>query len=197
MILTTNIVENVTWNIYCYESHSISNGTIMLMPHNTIKILLITPTIIWWVPTWHQMGQVSWSRGLFKNPPLGSRPNTKPRDFGTPNAHHRWIIPYYHMWGPACPVTYDFALHLRVWDHTKRIWRRLGEPLIGHFLLGSHNFMVTALWVVGEVAISYNEVNVEGVQYSEYQDPYLPTSRRILLGWFCSEGPSSAHWWWP
>jgi hypothetical protein len=37
----------------------------------------------------------------FQKPPLGSRPNTKPRDHGTPNAHNRWFILFYYVWGPA------------------------------------------------------------------------------------------------
>jgi hypothetical protein len=41
-------------------------------------------------------------------------------------------------------VTYDFTLHLRIRDHTTWFWRCVGMTF-GHFLLGSHNFMVTAL----------------------------------------------------
>ena len=44
-------------------------------------------------------------------------------------------------WGP---VTYDFTLHLRIRDHTTWVWKCF-ETAFGHFLLGSHNFMVTAL----------------------------------------------------
>ena len=36
-----------------------------------------------------------------QNPPLGGRPNTKPRDHGTPNAQNHWCILCYHMWRPA------------------------------------------------------------------------------------------------
>jgi hypothetical protein len=42
-------------------------------------------------------------------------------------------------------VTYDFTLHLRVGDHPTWFWRCLGSNTCGHFLLGSHNSMVTAL----------------------------------------------------
>ena len=35
----------------------------------------------------------------FSKPPLGGRPNTKPRDYDTPNAHNRWFILFYHVWG--------------------------------------------------------------------------------------------------
>jgi hypothetical protein len=39
----------------------------------------------------------------FQKPPLGGRPNTKPEDHGTLNAHNRWfiVILFYHVWGPA------------------------------------------------------------------------------------------------
>ena len=43
------------------------------------------------------------------------------------------------------PVTCGFTLHLRVRDHTTTwFWRCVGTTF-GHFLLGSHSFMVTAL----------------------------------------------------
>ena len=37
----------------------------------------------------------------FQKPPLGGTPNRKPGDHGTPNAHNRWFILFYHVWGPA------------------------------------------------------------------------------------------------
>ena len=37
----------------------------------------------------------------FSKPPLGGRPNTKPGDHGTPNAHNPWFILFYHVWGSA------------------------------------------------------------------------------------------------
>ena len=37
---------------------------------------------------------------IFQKSPFGGRPNTKPEDHGTPNAHHRWSILFYHVWGP-------------------------------------------------------------------------------------------------
>ena len=45
--------------------------------------------------------------------PLGGRPNTKPRDYGTLNAHKRWFILLYRVWGPAW-----------IEIHWKRIWLR-------------------------------------------------------------------------
>ena len=37
----------------------------------------------------------------FQKPPLGGRPNKKPGDHGTPNAHDRWFVLYYHVWRPT------------------------------------------------------------------------------------------------
>jgi hypothetical protein len=37
----------------------------------------------------------------FQKPPFGGRPNTKPGDHGTLNAHNCWLILFYHVWGPA------------------------------------------------------------------------------------------------
>jgi hypothetical protein len=52
-------------------------------------------------------------------------------------------------------VAYDFTLHLRVRDHIAWCWRWVGMAF-RHFLLGSHNFMVTALGSWGSVATLHN-----------------------------------------
>ena len=74
---------------------------------------------------------------------------------GTPNAHNRWFILFYHVWGTRMnrnslksqlvegPVTYGFTLHSRIRDHTTWFQRCVGT-VFGHCLLGSHHFMVTA-----------------------------------------------------
>ena len=92
----------------------------------------------------------------FQKPPLGGRPNTKPGDHGTPNAHNRSFILLYHKWGPA-QIEFHWhstwlraqshitsTLHLRNRNHTTWFWRCDGTAF-GHFLSGSHNFMVFAL----------------------------------------------------
>ena len=93
---------------------------------------------------------------IFKNLPLGGRPNTKSTDHGTPNVHNRRFILLlslmkthmkrnslkYHL--VEGPVTCDFTLHLGVHDHTTFFLRCVGTAF-GHFLLGSHIVMVTAL----------------------------------------------------
>ena len=55
---------------------------------------------------------------------------------GTPNAHNRWTrINKNQLKQPLAegPVTYGFTLHLRVHDHTTRVWRCFGTAF-GHFL---------------------------------------------------------------
>ena len=59
----------------------------------------------------------------FQKPSLGGRPKTKSGDRSTPNAHNRWFIIFYHVWGSTwieihwnsiwlrAPITYDFTLH--------------------------------------------------------------------------------------
>jgi hypothetical protein len=91
----------------------------------------------------------------FQKPPLGDRRNTKPEDSGTValqtfiylilscmrTCKNRNLLKLHLVEGP---ITYDFTLHLRVRDHTTWFWRCPGTAF-GHFPLGPHNFMVTAL----------------------------------------------------
>ena len=58
---------------------------------------------------------VTWS--IFTNPPLGGRPTTKAGDHGTPNAHNRWFILYYHAWGPAWIEFHWHSIWLRTRSH--------------------------------------------------------------------------------
>jgi hypothetical protein len=65
----------------------------------------------------------------FQKPPLGGKPNTKPRDHGTLNAHNRSFILFLSCVRTRMSrnslkqhlvedlVTYDLTLHLRVRDH--------------------------------------------------------------------------------
>ena len=59
------------------------------------------------------------------------------------------------------PITYDFTLHSRVRDHTTWFWRCVGTAL-EHFLLHSHNFMVTTLgswWSGPEIVRAQKKVS--------------------------------------
>ena len=53
----------------------------------------------------------------FQNPPLGGRLNTKLGDHGIPNAHNRWFILFYHVWGPVWIEIHWNRIRLRAWSH--------------------------------------------------------------------------------
>jgi hypothetical protein len=57
----------------------------------------------------------------FRKPPLGGRPHKNLGDHGTPNAHHRWLFLFYHVWGPAWIKT-----------HWKSIWLRVQSRMASH-----------------------------------------------------------------
>jgi hypothetical protein len=57
----------------------------------------------------------------FQKLPPGGRPNTKPGDNGTPNAHNRWFILFYHVWGPTYLKIHKIAYGWgtgHMWLHT-------------------------------------------------------------------------------
>ena len=116
-----------------------------------------------WLPTLHRMDHVSWSLGLFSKPLLGGRPNTKRGDHGTLNAHNRWFILFYHLWGPAWIETHWTNVRLRIrshmtsqytWesrDHTTWCWRCV-EMAFRRFLLAL-SISWSRSWLVCEVAL--------------------------------------------
>jgi hypothetical protein len=53
----------------------------------------------------------------FQKPPLGGRPNTKPGDHGTPNAHNRWFLLFYHVWKPAWIGIHENSIWLEARSH--------------------------------------------------------------------------------
>ena len=101
-----------------------------------------------------------------QKPPLGGRPNTKPRDHGTPQSHNRWFNIFYHVRGPCMnrnslkyylverSATYDSTQTLKdPWPHSMILEVPLckrpctfwpSQKAFTHFFLDSHNFMVTA-----------------------------------------------------
>ena len=109
-----------------------------------------------WITTWHWNGSclmATWT--IFKNPPLGGRPSTKPGNHGTLNAQNHWFIWYYDVWGPAWIETHLNSICLRARSHvtTHYTWGSmttlhdfggvLGWPL--HTFFWTLNFMVTTL----------------------------------------------------
>jgi hypothetical protein len=68
------------------------------------------------------------------------------------------------------PVTYDFTLHLNILDHKDDVGACVGMAF-GHFLLSSHNLMVTAL------GLCVKWPNVQGE----------PVFSVMAAGWFCEK----------
>ena len=99
-----------------------------------------------------------------QKPPLGGRPNTKPRDHNALNAHNRWFILNYHVRGPTW-----IDMHWNnIWWGPDHIWLHATlEGLWPHYMMLevcwddslwtlsfglSQLLMVTALGLVCEVA---------------------------------------------
>ena len=106
---------------------------------------------------WMQDGScimVTWI--ICPKPPLGGRPNTRPWDYGVMNAHNRWFILFYHMWGPAWIESHWNSIWLKAQSHmtSHHTWESvitlhgfggaLGR-LLDALLSGSQNFVVKAL----------------------------------------------------
>jgi hypothetical protein len=72
----------------------------------------------------------------FQKPPHGGRPNTKRGDHGTPNAHNRWFILFYHVWG---------STWIKI--HWNSIWLSARSHMASHTTWGS----VTTLHDLGGV----------------------------------------------
>ena len=75
----------------------------------------------------------------FQTPPLGGRPNTKLGDLGTLNAHNRWFILFYHVWGPA-----------RIEIHGSSTWLRAQSHMTSHYIWGSVNTLQDFGGVLGQ-----------------------------------------------
>jgi hypothetical protein len=99
----------------------------------------------------------------FQKPPLGGRPNTKPRDHGTRNAHNRWFILFL-----SCLKTAWIEIHWNnIWLRTGHIWLHTTlEGMWPHYMilevswdgLGTLSFGLSQFhghgsWLVCEVAL--------------------------------------------
>ena len=62
----------------------------------------------------------------FQKSPLGGRSYMKLGDHGTPNAHNRWFILLYYVWGPAW-----------IDIHWNSIWLRVRSRMASHYTWGS------------------------------------------------------------
>ena len=131
-----------------------------------------------------------------QKPPLGGRPNTNPGDHGTPNAHNRWFILFYHAWGPAWIEILWNNIWLRAWSHMTphSTWKSVTTPhevggvleqAFGHFLLGSHNFMVSALGSCVKWPLSYIDLDRRVCPYnSTFELPNGLHENRWIAGHF-------------
>ena len=62
---------------------------------------------------------VTWTIIIYQQAPLGARPNTKPRDHDTPDAHHRWFMLFYHVWWPTwMEIHWNSSQPEHIWLHT-------------------------------------------------------------------------------
>jgi hypothetical protein len=119
----------------------------------------------------------------FQKPPLGGRPHTKPGDHSSPNAHNHWFVLFYHVWGSAWIKIHWNSMWLRARSHMTShytwgwFWRCVGMAF-GHFLLGSHNFMVTALGSCVKWTLDvHSPINVWGE----------PVFSVMAASWFCEK----------
>ena len=109
-----------------------------------------------WLPTWHRMDHVTWLLGLFSNATFWRLSEQKT---GRPwHSERLQPLVYFNL---SCvktrmnrnslkyllvegPITHDFTLHLGSVT-TLHDFGGVLEHLLNTFLLGSHNYMVTAL----------------------------------------------------
>ena len=111
----------------------------------------------------------------FHKPPLGGRPNMKPQDDFTPNAHNHWFTLFHHGWGPAW-----MEIHWNI------IWLSARWHMTSHHSWGP----VTALHDIGHALGRPLDTFVWA--------PEIPWSQLLARVW---SGPHCAHpkkyWPWP
>jgi hypothetical protein len=107
----------------------------------------------------------------FQKPSLGGRPNTKPRDHGTPNTHNCWFILLYHAWGSAWIEIHWNSVWLRAWSHTTShytwgsvrnitwFWRCVGTAF-WTLSFGLSQFHGHGSWLVCEVVLSTKSISM-------------------------------------
>jgi hypothetical protein len=106
----------------------------------------------------------------FQKPSLGGRPNTKPGDCGTPNAHNRWFVLFYHVRGPVWIEIHWNSIGWEsghIWPHTtlEGPWPHYMILEVSRddlwtlsFVLSKHHGHGT--WLVCEVALSVCTLSV-------------------------------------
>ena len=102
----------------------------------------------------------------FQKPPLVGRRDTKLGDPGTPNAHNRWFILFYHVWRPTWIEIHWNSIWLRVRSHMTS--HTTLEDLWPHYMIlevswdglwtlsfGLSQFHGHGSWLMCEVALTY------------------------------------------
>ena len=96
----------------------------------------------------------------FQWPPLGGRPTTKPGDHGTPNAHNRCFILFYHVW---------WLTWIEV--HWSSIWLGARSHRTSHYTWGSMTTLHDFRGVLGQSLDFF------------FWAPTIPWSRLLALSW--------------
>ena len=68
----------------------------------------------------------------FQKPPLGSRPNTKPGDHGTPHARNHWVSLFYDVWGLAWVESHWYSVWLRALSRMASLYTWIGSVTTLH-----------------------------------------------------------------
>jgi hypothetical protein len=118
-----------------------------------------------------------------KSPLGGGRPNTKPEDHGTPNAHNRWLILFYHVWRPAWIEIPWNDIWLRAQSHMTSLLEFEGILWLSlDTFFGLSQFHGHGSWLVFEVALQVvmKDVGVAKLKLFRLQQmfgktPLIPT----------------------
>ena len=130
----------------------------------------------------------------FQKPSLGGRPSTKLGDHGTPNAHNRWFIALYHVWGSTWIEIY--------WNN---IWLRAQSHMTSHYTRGSVTTLHDFGGVLGRplntfsctLTISWSQLLARGEVALRLWEPKrkcLEAVPRHLQIMECGHRPSSVVW---
>ena len=128
----------------------------------------------------------------FQRPPLGGRFDTKPGDHGTLNAHNRWFILFYHVWGSVWMSFIEIAFGWgpsHIWLHTtledswphcmilEVFWDGLWTLSFGLSQFDGHSS-----WLVCEVALSARDHHTSSTLIGG-KSGASPSSLHTMLEW--------------
>jgi hypothetical protein len=127
---------------------------------------------VWWMWSLHWfLHGIEWivfhgHLDCFQKSTFGGRPNTKPRDHGTPNTHNHWFIHRNSVWLRARSHT---ASHYTWGSRDRTTWiRRCVGTAIGHFSFGLTQFHGHGSWLVCEVTLRPHNFHCGGSEYFSF-----------------------------